>query len=240
MRVLVTRPQPASQHTAGRLSALGHAPVQLPLTQAEHHPDEVLEGLRLPHAAIAITSAEAVRVLQSLGTRIHAYLSEPVFAVGDATATAAREAGFTSVEAADGTAVSMIALFGDRLRQLTTDLPVVYIAGRPRSSTFEDGLAKLCIPAVTVEGYRMEPIAVDQATLSATLGQQPVDVVLFHSRATADCFFALPLQERELDVLSRARILCLSPNVAQAVPVSLRGRVAIAEHPDEDSLFALL
>jgi uroporphyrinogen-III synthase len=86
----------------------------------------------------------------------------------------------------------------------------------------------------------MEPIAVDQATLSAALGQRPVDVVLLYSRATADCFFALPLQERELDVLSRARFLCLSPNVAQAVPVSLQDLVTIADHPDEESLFALL
>ena len=36
MRVLVLRPEPAASRTAGRLAALGHEAVLLPLTKAEH------------------------------------------------------------------------------------------------------------------------------------------------------------------------------------------------------------
>lgn len=143
MRVLVTRPEEASHRTAKRLETMGHRPVVLPLMRAEHHPDDVLEGLRSPHAAIAITSAEAARVLQSLGQKTYPYLSVPLFAVGEATAMAARNAGFTAVEAAEGTASSMIARFGEGLRRITARHPLLYLAGNPRTVTFEAGLTDL-------------------------------------------------------------------------------------------------
>ncbi|HEX2146120.1 MAG TPA: uroporphyrinogen-III synthase, partial [Pseudorhizobium sp.] len=225
MRVLVTRPQQASHSTAEKLRALGHQPVLLPVTRPEHHPDDVLEGLRHPHAAIAITSAEAVRVLRSLDVRLQPYLNDPVFAVGGATASAARAAGFKAVEAAEGTAASMITMFGDRLRRITADSPLLYVAGHPRGPTFEDGLARLGIPFTTIEGYWMKPLAVDEATISAALNEPPVDGVLLYSRATAAHFFDLTSTSRNMEVLHRTRILCLSPNVAEAVPAALKARV---------------
>lgn len=240
MRVLLTRPQAASGETTKRLRELGHQPILLPLMQAEHYLGPTLEGLQKSHAAIALTSAEAVRVLQALGPQLVAYLETPVFAVGDATASAARAAGFEKVEAAGGTAASMIALFGHRFRSITSQQPLLYIAGNPRTATFEAGLAELEIPFFTVEGYAMKPLHVDEPALSAALENPPVDVVLLYSPATAKCFFSLPFTARGWNVLRRSRILCLSHNVARAVPASLQTMVAVSERPDEDSLLALL
>ncbi len=240
LRVLVTRPEEASLRTAKRLETMGHRPIVLPLMRAEHHPDDVLEALRHPYAAMAITSAEAVRVLQSLGQKIRPYLEVPILAVGEATAMAARHAGFTAVEAAEGTASSMIALFGERLRQMTSHHPLLYVAGFPRTATFEAGLTDLEIPFLTVEGYRMLPLPVDEAILSAALQPMPVDAVLLYSSATAKRFFELPLTKQSLDVLRHTRILCLSENVAHVVPAPLQDAVVVADRPDEDSLFTLL
>jgi uroporphyrinogen-III synthase len=240
LRVLVTRPEEASYRTAKRLETMGHRPIVLPLMRAEHHPDDVLEGLRHPHSAIAITSAEAARVLQSLGQKNYPYLNVPLFAVGEATALAARNAGFTAVEAAEGTASSMIALFGERLRQMTLHHPLLYVAGAPRTATFEAGLTELEIPFLTVQGYAMIAVPVDEAALSAALQAKPVDAVLLYSPATATRFFELPLTRRSWNVLQHTRILCLSENVAHAVPAPLQSVVIVADRPDEDSLFALL
>ncbi|MCJ8520193.1 uroporphyrinogen-III synthase [Pseudorhizobium tarimense] len=240
MRVLVTRPADSSRRTAERLSAVGHQPIVLPLTEPEHHPDDVLEALRQLHSAIVLTSAEAVRVLHSLGNVLHPYLSGPVFAVGEATASAARELGFEEVRAADGTAIGMLDLFRGELRALTANHPLLYIAGNPRATTLEDGFADHAIPFETVEGYRMKPVAIDEDMLAAALEAPPLDAVLLYSRATAERFFGLPLRPKQIEMLATARILCLSSNVAEAVPSALQANVTVAARPDEYSLLALL
>ena len=239
MRVLVTRPVDASRRTAERLAAMGHQSVVLPLTQPEHHPDDVLEALHQPHSAIVLTSAEAVRVLRSLGDRLHPYLHQPVFAVGEATASAARDVGFASVEAAAGTAASMIDLLADRLRVLTIRHPLLYLAGTPRAPTLEEGLTANAVSFVTIEAYAMTWTQMDEESLAAAL-DAPVDAILLYSRATAERFFDLLQTSRRLDWLGSIRILCLSGNVAEAVPSSLQAAVAIAAQPDEDSLLSLL
>ena len=75
MRVLVLRPEPAAGRTAARLAARGHEAVLLPLSQAEHDTDAASAGLAGPHSAIAITSAEAARVLAlaegTIKSRLH-------------------------------------------------------------------------------------------------------------------------------------------------------------------------
>lgn len=240
MRVLVTRPEEASHRTAAKIAALGHQAVLLPLMEAEHHPQAALDALRQPHAAVAVTSAETARVLRTLGGELHPHLRDTVFAVGDATADALRAIGFASVQAAEGTGASMVEYFRPQLRQLTSRHSLLYLAGQPRSPVFEEDLEAAGVPVTTVVSYTMRPVSIPEAVLSSALEQPPVDVVLLYSRATALRFFELPLSEDSLMVLSRSRILCLSDNVAQAVPKALKGNLATAASPDEDSLLALL
>lgn len=237
MRILVTRPLGASRRTAQRLKALGHDPVVLSVTEAEHHPDEVRDALGRPYSALLVTSAEAVRVAQSLGTGLSEHLGATVFTVGDATAAAAREAGFSDVEAAEGTGASMVKLFGERWSRLASARPLLYLAGWPRSPSLEAGLAELRIPLTVVRAYAMRPLEVAPEAMTAALRHPPVDAVLFYSRETARRFFELaPVA----DVPAHARLLCLSGNVMEAIPEELRHNVRIAARPDEESLLALL
>jgi uroporphyrinogen-III synthase len=240
VRVLVTRPEEAARKTAAKIAALGHHAVILPLMAAEHHPQAALDALRQPHAAVAVTSAETARVLQALGGEVHPYLQDTVFAVGDATADALRATGFASVQAAEGTGASMVERFRPQLRQMTSQRPLLYLAGQPRSPVFEEDLEAAGIPVATVVSYTMRPVPITEAALSSALETPPVDVVLLYSRATALRFFELPLSEESLIVLSRSRILCLSENIAQAVPKALESTVETAASPVEDSLLALL
>src|SRR5436190_17361570 len=95
-RIWITRAQPAADVTAERVRALGHDAVVLPLLAVRVMPDISvdLHGV----AALAFTSANGVRAFaDASGER-----SLKVFAVGAATALAARQAGFKSVLSADG------------------------------------------------------------------------------------------------------------------------------------------
>ena len=95
-RIWVTRAQPGAAATAARLSAIGIVPVVAPLI--ETIPLKVSPEPLHAHDALVFTSAAAVRCVADLsGDR-----SLPVFAVGEATARAARAAGWTTVTDADG------------------------------------------------------------------------------------------------------------------------------------------
>ena len=240
MRILVTRPEEAGQRTAARLRTLGHDPVLLPLMIAEHHPDAVLAALRQPHAALAVTSAEAVRVLRSLGPELTPQLGTTVFAVGEATAIAAREAGFSSVQVAEGTGASMVEIFGGQLVRRTSSAPLLYLAGSPRSPVLEAGLAALEVPVLVAETYSMHPLSIDPEAVETALGHPPIDIVLLYSQETARRFFEVVSSEESLEALRRVPLLCLSENVAKAVPERLRQNVHAATRPDEDSLLTLL
>jgi len=95
-KIWITRAQPAAAATAERVRAMGHDALVAPLL-AVHELEDVeidLSGV----AALAFTSANGVRAFAARsGDR-----ALKVFAVGGATAQAARQAGFASVLSSDG------------------------------------------------------------------------------------------------------------------------------------------
>lgn len=240
MRILVTRPEQAAQRTATRLAQLGHDPVLLPLMVAEHHPDAALASLNQRHAAIAVTSAEAIRTLSFLRNTLSVHFDTQVFAVGEATARAAREIGFYGVQVANGTGASMVAIFGETIKRLTSTAPLLYFAGQPRSPVLEAGLSALKVPVLVCRAYTMHPLPIEPDVVITTIRQQSIDAVLLYSRETALRLFELLSSDNDLEPLLKTPILCLSRNVSEAVPTRLRQNVRTADQPDEDSLLALL
>jgi uroporphyrinogen-III synthase len=103
----VTRAEPGAGRTAGRLEQLGFEAVVAPLLAirplAPAEPD--LAGV----AALAFTSRNGVAAFAALTTR----RDRPVFAVGDATAEAARAHGFETVTSAGGAMGDLAALLRD-------------------------------------------------------------------------------------------------------------------------------
>lgn len=241
MRILVLRSPDAAPRTAARLAALGHTPVLLPLARARHDAAALEAGLAAPHAAIVLTSAEAAAVLRSRPDLVERHRDATLFAVGHATAAAAREAGFRSVTT-PGSDGWTLAGFIDARRPagLSADAPLLYLAGFPRSPPFERRLAELDVPHHTVECYRMEPIAHPPGELERRLSDPRPDAVLFHSRESVRRFFALPPLAGTPERIAGMRLFCISANVADAVPPGLATAVAIADAPDEESLLALL
>ncbi|HEV7310529.1 uroporphyrinogen-III synthase [Ensifer sp.] len=237
MRVLVTRPLPAAETTARRLQAAGHQPVLLPMMQATHLPAAAEAALKAEHTAIVLTSAEALRVLASLGDGLKDHLTKPCFCVGEATARAAKALGFTDIRTGQGTGEALAEMIAATIAT-PVKRPLLYLAGTPRSEALEKTLSQSGIDHDAVDCYRMDPIPYRPSAFHDAIRSGPFDRVLVYSRATARRLSDL-LSEAGLAAPSFAsRYLCLSAEIAEALPGSAVRE--IAARPDEDSLIRLL
>jgi uroporphyrinogen-III synthase len=239
MRVVVTRPAHSGERTAERLRELGHEPVLVPLAHPVHRPEAAGQALTDFGGAIAVTSAEAIRVLASLGRALAPHLERPLFAVGRTTADAARAIGFTAVHNTERSGLELAGLIGEH-RALLSEIPLLYLAGSPRTPRFEARLQALSIPFVTRECYRMTDDEPSDADLRHAFLKERADAVLLYSRHTAEHFFNLPFFHGHDRALDRTKLLCLSEAVATALPDTRRKNSLIAANPDEDSLLKLL
>jgi uroporphyrinogen-III synthase len=237
MRVIVTRPAHSADRTAQRLTELGHEALFLPLTRPVHDAATAAHALDTSTGAIAVTSAEAIRVLSDLGFALKPHLSRPLFGVGRATAAAAERIGFAATDHSDGSGIELADLIAER-RSLSGAAPLTYLAGSPRTPGFEARLTELGIPFSTTECYRMEDVEPAEEQLEGVVSA--ADVVLLYSAHTAARFFGLPYLATRPDILAKMRYLCLSSAIADILPHTLAGKVEIAATPDEDSLLALL
>jgi uroporphyrinogen-III synthase len=236
MRVVVTRPEIAALRTAERLRALGHEPILLPLTRAVHHPDVATLALKDAYSALAMTSAEAARTLAGLGETLTPNYADVLYAVGEATARAASEVGFRDIRTGAGTGSHLAELIAADKAQLAS--PLLYLTGKPRSTSFEEGLRLNNVPFTVAEIYEMRPIAHDDMTLRHAFIEQSADAVLLYSRENARLFF--DMARSRLPALPSLRVLCLSAKVADIVPHEFHRNIKIADHPDEEGLLGLL
>ncbi len=238
MRVLVTRAEKAGQKTAARLLALGHQPILLPLAKPVHTPQNAIAALSQPHSGLIITSGEAVRALEAIKVQLAPHFSTPLFVVGSTTEKAARRLGFHTLQTADGDGAALARLIGQNAQK--SDDPLLYLAGKPRAKTLEHELQAQDLPLTTAEIYRMETIVYQPQDIVHALDNTPVDAVLLYSAETTRRFCALPMPDRVATLLASAHCLCLSEQVAGPLIAPFNTHVAIAEHPDEESLLALL
>jgi uroporphyrinogen-III synthase len=236
LRVLVTRPKLSAARTAERLISMGHDPVLLPLSETVHHPQAAAEALRSPHAALAATSAEALRAISTPEIRSVLDLGKPLFAVGDATAAAARSAGFGEVHAGAGD--------GEDLADLITGSHVdvsdgiLYLAGRPRARGFEERLAALGVPVRIAEVYEMAAVEYQPEALADIFIASRPDAVLLYSLQNTQRFF--DLAKPYAGALADMTILCMSDRTAARVPAEYRHHVRVAAAPSEEALLTLL
>ncbi|TCR89996.1 uroporphyrinogen-III synthase [Rhizobium sp. BK376] len=239
MRVVVTRPAHSAERTAVRLKELGHQPVLLPLTRPVHQVASIADALTRSQGAIAVTSAEAIRVIQRLAPTVSSHLSRPLFAVGKATAEEARNAGFADVCHSEASGAELAELISAH-RSVLSNAPLLYMAGSPRAPGFEARLTELGIPFHAVECYVMKDEEPEDAKLRSIFLGDGADAVLLYSRHSAERFFALPFLQAHGNSLTGTRFFCLSAAIADAVPDLLRENTKIAANPDEDSLLELL
>ena len=169
MRVLITRPQPAAAALAARLAAVGHEAVIEPLLTI------VPETDARERLAQALAGAQAVLLTSANGAEGAAAATERrdlrVFAVGDATARAARAAGFAEVESAGGDVASLVALV--RARLAPGDGALVHARGADAAGDLAGDLAGSGFTLRRVTLYRAIPRkSLDSRVIAALLGRR--------------------------------------------------------------------
>jgi uroporphyrinogen-III synthase len=217
LRVAITRTLPDAERTAERVRALGAQPVLAPLiTIIPCAYDTNVEDAQ----ALLFTSANGVRAFPD-ARRLHA---KPVLTVGDATAEAARSAGFSEVRSADGDAGALAALAKATLQPNAGKL--VHIAG---DHVAGDLAGELGAAGFTVE--RRVGYAARAALTAPPALLGPLDIVLFHSARATETFVALGAPNA--DKLTAA---CISEAVAQAAGKARWARIIVSPAPREDAL----
>lgn len=231
MRVLITRPLPEGERTAKALRAKGHEVLLASLMQVRPIP-AVISG---NWSAVIITSANALRVLSP--TQLAPLLKLPLYAVGERSAEAAREAGFNNVRSAQGDASALIRLIDERYANESA--PHLYLAGVDRAADIAGALAGKGINVTTVEVYRAMTTGFPLELITA-IEQNKLDAVLHFSRRSADNFVIGARTAALVAKVLTLRHLCLSAQVAEPLTAVGAPNVAVARRPDEASLLALL
>jgi uroporphyrinogen-III synthase len=229
MRALVTRPRAEAEALAALLARRGIETVIEPLIAI------AASGAALPDLAgvqaVLCTSANGARAL----ARASVERGVPVFAVGDATARAARDAGFSRVESAGGDVEDLARLVRRRLRPAAGRL--VHVAG----SDVAGDLA-----ALLADGFAVERAVLYEARVATSLAPTTVrliaagqvDLALFFSPRNAAVFARL-LGEAELAAgLATTTAISISPAADAALGhLPFRDRL-ISGAPTQEALIA--
>lgn len=208
-RVLVLRPEPGASATVERAREHGLDAVAVPLFRVE--PVE----WRAPEAAgfdgLLLTSANAVR---HGGNQLQSLRGLKAYAVGEATATAAREAGF-DIEATGDAGVDRL------LGSIAGELRLLQLCGADRRQPRH---ARQAITSIVV--YRSEPI--EAPGLSAPSG----GIALVHSPRAGARLAEL------IDDRASVTIAAISEAAADAVGAGWK-LIDVAERPTDEALLAL-
>ncbi len=214
--VLILRPQPGADESAGRARALGLKPVVAPLFRVEplawQPPDPA------DFDAVMLTSANAPR---HGGRQLARFRHLPAYAVGEATAAAASEAGFGEV----------------RLGPADVEALTAMMAG--------EGVRRAFHPCGTdhvvrsAEGLNLQSMPVYRSAAAAGLDSRAIAaidegaLVLIHSPRAGALFGALAGDGRE-----RIDIAAISAAAAQAAGEGWRS-VSVADRPRDQALLEL-
>lgn len=235
MRVVVTRPERSGKKTAAHLRHRGYDPVMLPLTYPAYNREAISAAFERPPAALAVTSAEALRALQTFDLDLADQFPRPLFAVGAATASVADDMGFQNIMIGEGDGRALAKL----IEKAKLEGPVLYLAGRPREGGFEKTLASMDIELKIAEIYEMRPVTWKSDAVEAVL-QEPADAVLLYSRETARIFFDLTAAMNLDDFLRHSAFICMSKKVLSAVPERFLEKAVASQVPSEAAMFELL
>jgi len=219
-RIWVTRAQPQADATAARLRILGFEPVVSPMLEIWPITDAVIDMKGVD--ALAFTSVAGIAAFTALSRE----RDRSVFTVGDATAEAARGAGFTDVRAAGGDVQALAALIAG-----TTPRPSLVL-----NPTAAEPAADL--PALLAERGVFARAAIVYETRETALGAPPaaLDGVLIHSAKAAHAV------ARRLTGADLSSVTAYAISTAVAAPLAGLGwrRIAIAPFPNEPALLNLI
>jgi uroporphyrinogen-III synthase len=217
--VLVTRPEPGASKTALKLRALGFEVHKLPLTKI------VSLSFAVPSTAFDAVIITSPQALHNIPARLQGL---PLYAVGHASASAARIAGFETIITSGGDVAQLI-------ETILADLPagsrLLYLCGKVRRPDLEAALRDYALTAI--ETYDAQPI--DHVALELP----PLDLVMLTSLQSAEQISDLLALPHLRPALANAHFLCLSQRIADGLTGVKPDNIHVTLKPDEESLLIL-
>jgi len=231
MRWLITRPKADGDRVATLLARIGHDALICPLMEPVPV-DATLPDLSDVQAVLA-TSRHGVNRF----ARLTKWRDAPLFAVGEATAEAAVNAGFGQVEHAGRDADALVDLARARLR--ASNGPLLRLRGEVARGDVARSLINEGFAVRSLITYRIDEAdrLPDPARIALT--EHSVDGVLFFSPRSATLFARLVDNETLGDCLAGLAALCLSPVVAECLDQRRWRTVRAAGAPSLAALVAL-
>ncbi|MDV7340860.1 uroporphyrinogen-III synthase [Terasakiella sp. A23] len=237
MRLLVTRPKEDADPLVKILKSKGHEAVTFPLLTIKGEADgaKALADLKVADIqAILVTSANGVRHLASADKR----RSFKILAVGDASAKAASEAGFKSVESATGDVEALAKLAKEKCDPKKGKL--IHVAGSRIAGDLKGLLEKDGFEYVRVVLYSADKTTDLSLTLKKDISAGTINGVLLYSPRTATAFVELAEKAKIKSSLKNLSAFCLSKAVADKLKDAGFKEIITAKTPDQDALVACL
>jgi uroporphyrinogen-III synthase len=223
---IITRTMPGAQMTAQKIIEYNYEPIILPaalLNPTNAH----IETQNIQ--ALLVTSSNAPRLAQ-LNDEIRAL---PVYAVGDATAKAANDAGFVNVVSAGGDASTLAVLAADRLKPKGGAL--MHLRGHEVAGDVS-GLLKACgFEVKSTEIYQ----TIDNPEFSGKINeilQNNDGIILFHSPKGAQRF----AKYANFAHLHQWSAVCISNGASIPIDEPVWKKFLIANRPNETSMLELI
>ncbi len=228
--ILVTRPEDAADQTARRLIALGWRPVVAPMLLVVPLPADLPDPGAVQ--ALLVTSANALPFLPS---GLHDTL---LLAVGDATAAAARAAGFSRIASAGADAAALATLAAQACSP--TGAPLLLAGAARQGAALAARLAREGFAVRHHAVYDAVPVTDLPQTARMELNAGRLAASMFFSPATARAFVAAFMRACRPDIVFNVEALAISDEAAAALAPLPWRRIRVARRPNQDELLALL
>ena len=232
MHFLLTRPEEDNHKLGQILQGLGHEVSFAPLLKIDYYDEQKIDLDNF--YAVLFTSANGVRAMirNTKNREITCY------AVGDATATEAKESGFKTVFTASGDVNKLAELV---IRKLSPDDGcLLHISGKDTAGNLSGLLEKADFQIIRKQLYKATKANVLTQEVKALIASGEINYIPFYSPRTAKTFVKLIHAANLQDNLTETTALCLSPAVNDVIS-SLKWReILTSSLPDQPSLFKLI
>ena len=182
--------------------------------------------------ALVLTSANAAAALSAPARQL------PLFAVGDATASAAESAGCRTVISATGTGADLARLIARRCRPERG--AILHLSGEDVRPGLGEELAAAGFDLRRQVVYRAVPTRALSAATVEALARRQVEAVLLFSPRTAQTFVELIARHGVRDDLAATAAICLSVAVAQPCRELVWRAIHLAAEPELGALLEAL
>lgn len=231
-RVLVTRPEPGASRTAAALQKAGIDATICPFTEATDLPvSDAAIAAASGADAVAVTSAKALTHAPS--ALIEALRAKPVFAVGDATARAARALGMEDARSADGDAAALAGLIGGAVPD---DAPVAYLCGRVRTGELERRLSETGRKPTLIETYNIEKVSQLTDKITEALRDDALDGILLHSGMSARLLADAIQADSHHQLIEKKTLFTISERAGEPLAPMTGAVIIAAPAPRDDAL----